>query len=219
MPLVFAVLLAAMVTGISFAFFRFAGDRLKQYKNESGTVPLRGLDEATTVAVLLALLAITVLAALMFTRMYTEVTEAYGSGAGGTAIVIGVVLATVDVLANCLVVAVHTLDGSPESGRMDALGKAVAPSLRRAKRQRDRAGLIDSRTAVLIRKADRVAAAEITEAGYRRAEADRLTDAARAVHQGTGPLSEPMTDPNGRSEYSATATPRPPSRSTSARTG
>ena len=48
--LVFAVLLAAMVTGISFAFFRFTGDRLQQYKNDAGTIPLRGLDEATTVS-------------------------------------------------------------------------------------------------------------------------------------------------------------------------
>ncbi len=39
-------MLAAMVTGISFVFFHLAGDRLQQYKNNAGTVPLRGLDEA-----------------------------------------------------------------------------------------------------------------------------------------------------------------------------
>jgi outer membrane protein OmpA-like peptidoglycan-associated protein len=39
--LVFAILLAVMVTGISFAFFRFAGDRLPQYKNDAGTVGYR----------------------------------------------------------------------------------------------------------------------------------------------------------------------------------
>ena len=38
-----------MVTGISFAFFRLAGDRLQHYKNDAGTVPLRGLDEVTMV--------------------------------------------------------------------------------------------------------------------------------------------------------------------------
>ena len=42
--LVFAVLLAAMVTGITFAFFRFTGDRLQQYKDDTGVIPLRGLD-------------------------------------------------------------------------------------------------------------------------------------------------------------------------------
>ena len=63
--LVFAVLLAAMVTGISFALFRFAGNRLQQYKDDTGTVPLRGLDKATIVSVGLALAAMAVLAALI----------------------------------------------------------------------------------------------------------------------------------------------------------
>ena len=36
----------------------------------------------------------------------------------------------------------------------------------------------------------------ITRAGHQRAAADRLIDAARAVHQGTGPLSEPAVDPD-----------------------
>ena len=39
-----------MVTCISFAFFRFTGDRLQQYKDDAGVIPLRGLDEATTVS-------------------------------------------------------------------------------------------------------------------------------------------------------------------------
>ena len=50
--LAFAVLLAAMITSISFAFFRFTGDRLQQYKDDTGTIPLRGLDEATSTSTL-----------------------------------------------------------------------------------------------------------------------------------------------------------------------
>ena len=86
--LVFAVLLAAMVTGISFAFFRFTGDRLQQYKDDAGVIPLRGLDEATTVSMGLALGAMIVLAALMFIRMRAEVLNTLGPASGGTAIII-----------------------------------------------------------------------------------------------------------------------------------
>jgi hypothetical protein len=196
--LVFAILLAVMVTGISFAFFRFAGDRLQQYKNDAGTVPLRGLDEFTAVAAVLALPAMAVLAALMFTRMHAEVIEALGPGAGGTAIIIGLTLAVISILANTLVVAVHALDGSTEADRLDALGDAVAGPLNRARRQLEQAGNLDQQIAVLAREADRVAAEGITRAGHQRAAADRLIDAGRAVHQGAGPLSEPAVDPNSQ---------------------
>jgi hypothetical protein len=196
--LVFAVLLAVMVTGISFAFFRFAGDRLQQYKNDAGTVPLRGLDEFTTVAAALALAAMAILAALMFTRMHAEVIDALGPGAGGTAIIIGLTLAVISILANTLVVAVHALDGSTEADRLDALGDAVAGPLNRARRQLEQADNLDQQIAVLARQADRAAAEGITRAGHQRAAADRLIDAARAVHQGAGPLSEPAVDPNNQ---------------------
>ena len=76
--LVFAGLLAAMITGISFAFFRFTGDRLQQYKDDTGTIPLRGLDEATYVSMGLALAAMMILAALMFIRMRAEVLNTLG---------------------------------------------------------------------------------------------------------------------------------------------
>jgi hypothetical protein len=196
--LVFAILLAVMVTGISFAFFRFAGDRLQQYKNDAGTVPLRGLDEATTVAAVLALTAMTVLGALMFTRMHAEVIDALGPGAGGTAIIIGLTLAVISVLANTLVVAVHALDGSTEVDRLDTLGEAVVGPLNQGRGQREQADNLDQQIAVLNREADRVAAEGITRAGRQRAAADRLIDAGRAVHQGVGPLSEPAVDPNSQ---------------------
>lgn len=110
--LAFAVLLAVTVTGISFAFFRFTGDRLQQYKNDIGVIPSRGLDEATTVAVGLTLGAMMILAALIFIRIRAGVLGAFGSGAGGIAIIISLALALVSILANTLVIAVHALDGS-----------------------------------------------------------------------------------------------------------
>ena len=196
--LIFAIMLAAMVTGISFVFFHLAGDRLQQYKNDAGTVPLRGLDELTVVMVSLALAAMAVLAALMYFRMHAEVINALGPSAGTTAIIIGLALATVSVLANTMVVAVHALDGSTEADRLDALGEAVQGPLDEERRLRERADTLDQDIAVLVRKAERAAARGITEAGRQRAASDQLIDAARAIHQGVGPLSEPAVDPNGQ---------------------
>ena len=102
----------------------------------------------------------------------------------------------ISILANTLVVAVHALDGPAGADRLDALGGAVAGPLNRARRQLEKADNLDQQIAVLARKADRAAAVGITRAGHQRAAADRLIDAARAVHQGTGPLSEPAVDPD-----------------------
>lgn len=194
--LVFAVLLAAMVTGISFAFFRFTGDRLQQYKDDTGTIPLRGLDQATTVSIGLALGAMMILAALMFIRMRAEVIDTLGPHAGGTAIIIGLALALVSILANVLVIAVHALDGSAEADRLDALGNAVHQALARQHHLLEQAEVLDQPIAIIGREAERVAAEGITAAGTELANADRIIDAGRAVHQGVGELSEPAVNPN-----------------------
>jgi hypothetical protein len=194
--LVFAVLLATMVTGISFAFFRFTGDRLQQYKDDTGSIPLRGLDMATNVSVGLSAAAEVVLAALMFLRMRAEVITTLGPHAGFTAIIVGVTLAAAGILANTLVIAVHALDGSAETDRLDAFGKVVGPALAAQHGLLEQAAVLDPAIAVTIREAERVANEGITAAGYERAFADRIIDAGRAVHQGIGPVSEPATDPN-----------------------
>lgn len=194
--LVFAALLALMVTGISFAFFRFAGDRLLQYKDDAGTVPLRGLDGLTALSAVLALIALTALAAMMFARMHAEVTDALGPGSGTTATVIAATLSVISILASTLVVAVHALDGSTEADRLDDLGKAIAAPLARARRQLEHAHTLDQQITILARQADRTATDGITKAGHQRAVADGLIDAARSVHQGTGPASGPSADPN-----------------------
>jgi hypothetical protein len=196
--LVFAIMLAAMVTGISFGFFRLTGDRLQQYKNHAGTVPLRGLDEATVVVGGLSIAAITVLSSLMYFRMHAEVVDALGSSAGASAFIIGLTLAMVSVLANTMVIVVHALDGSTEADRLDALGDAVSRPRNTERRMLEHADTLDQQIAVLGRKADRLAAEGITKAGRQRAGADQLIDAGRAVHQGVGPLSEPTVDPNGQ---------------------
>jgi hypothetical protein len=196
MALVFAVLLAAMVTGISFAFFRFTGDRLLQYKDDTGTIPLRGLDEATNTSMTLAAGAMIVLAVLMYLRMHAEVIDALGKHAGATAMIIGLTLAMVSILANTLVIAVHALDGSAEADRLIALGDAVAPALAYQHHLREQAATLAQPIAIIGREADRAAAEGITAAGHEYAIADQIIDAARAAHQGTGPLSDPATNPN-----------------------
>ena len=194
--LVFAVLLASMVAGISFAFFRFTGDRLQQYKDDTGVIPLRGLDEATTVSMGLAVGAMIILAALMFIRMRAEVLNALGPDAGGTAIVISAALALVSILANTLVIAVHALDGSAEADRLEALGKAIYQPLAMQQRMLEGAEALDPRIDIVGREAERVAFEGRTEAGNELAAADRIIDAGRAANQGTGPTSEPTINPN-----------------------
>jgi hypothetical protein len=196
MALLFAGLLAAMVTGISFAFFRFTGDRLQQYKDDTGTIPLRGLDEATNTSMALAAGAMIVLAVMMYLRMRAEVIDALGHRAGFTAIIIGLTLALVSILANTLVIAVHALDGSAEADRLDALGQAVAPALAHQHQLREQADTLAAPIAVIGREAERTAGEGITAAGHQYAIADQIIDAARAVHQGTGPLSDPAANPN-----------------------
>lgn len=194
--LAFAALLAMMVTGISFAFFRFAGDRLHQYKDDTGTIPLRGLDEATNVATGLAIAAAAVIASLMYLRMHAEVLITLGSHSGITAFIVGLTLATVSLLANTLVVAIHAFDGSVETDRLHALGKAIAGPLSHQRRLLERAAILDPRIAALCREAERAATAGISQAGHQLAACDRIIDAARAIHQGTSPFSAPAVDPN-----------------------
>jgi hypothetical protein len=194
--LIFAVLLAGMVTGISFVFFRFTGDRLQQYKDNTGVVPLRGLDEITNVSMGLALTAMIILAVLMFIRMRAEVLDALGPKAGGTAIVISVALALVSILANALIIAVHALDGSAETGRLEALGLAIYEPLARQHDLIEQAAVLEPQITAIGREAERVATEGITAAGNELAVADRTIDAARAINQATGPLSGPAVNPN-----------------------
>jgi hypothetical protein len=194
--LIFAVMLAVMVTCISFACFRLAGDLLRHYKNDAGTVPLRGLDDATMVIAGLALAAIAVLATLMYLRMHVEVIDALGSSACFSAVLIGLTLATVSILANIMVIAVHGLNGSPEADRLDALGSAVGKPLSNERKLNEDADAREKELAILARKAERVTAKGFTAAGHQCAASDRYIDAARAVHRGVGPLSEPAVNPN-----------------------
>jgi outer membrane protein OmpA-like peptidoglycan-associated protein len=123
--LISAGLAAVMVTGISFAFFRFTSGRLEQYKDGTGVISLCGLDEATTVSVSLALGGIITLAAPMVIRMHAEVLHALGPDADGSAIIISLALALAIILANTLVIAVRALDGSAEAGRLSTLGPVI----------------------------------------------------------------------------------------------
>ena len=196
LPLAFAVLLAAMVTGISFAFLGFTGDRLRSHKDHSGKILFSSLDGTTKAACWFAAADIMASQAIMFIRMWTEVIYALGPGAGAIAVVIALVLAIVSALANLLVIAIYALDGSDQVARLDALSAAISGPLSRANEMREKADLIPQRITARQRRAHRDAAEAVTRAGRHLAAADQVIDAARAVHQAAGPYSEPASDPN-----------------------
>lgn len=191
-----AIAMAAIATGATFVLCRHVGDRLLHYKDDEGHLSPLGMDWWTRASVVLAVVIVTVVAPFMFIRMRSEVLDDLGQKAQGTAIIVGLVLALVSVLAVYVTIAVHALDGSPETQRLDDLGKAVAGPLDMENELRRRVRELDGQLEANLRKAQRMVAEAKTRAGHRRAQADRLIDAARGIHQGVGPLSEPAVDPN-----------------------
>jgi hypothetical protein len=194
--LVFALMLACAVTGISYGFFTLAGGMLNSHKAEDGTLGLDELDPVTKAVLALAGLGVMVLALLMFVRMRAEVLQALGTDHGGAALVIALTLAMVSVLANTMVVVVHALDGSEATARLDGLGKAVRGPVSKEHQLRERAAGLNPQIEAADREAQRTAATGITQAGRQLAAADQIVDAARSLHQGVGMFSEPATDPN-----------------------
>jgi hypothetical protein len=194
--LAFAVLLSAMVTLLVFGFLAFAGYRLRGYKDHSGAIAFGDLDSLTRTACAAATTGMAVIATLMFIRMRTEVLYALGPQGWVTALVIAVVLAVVSLLANFLVVSIHAVDGSDEVARVEVLSASTSGPLARAHRMQEKAALIPNRIAVRQRRAARVAVRAVTVAGRHRAAADRVIEAAQAIHQGAGPHACPAADPN-----------------------
>ena len=139
MNLAFATALAAMVTVLAYGFLAFTGHRMRCYKNHAGTLHLDELDGFTKAAFGTAMTVITVLAALMYLRIRSEVIGALGSQAGVTALVIPLAVAVVSAVANFLVVLIHALDGSDEVARLNKLAAATRRPARKAHRLRRRA--------------------------------------------------------------------------------
>ncbi|MGO9220757.1 MAG: hypothetical protein ACLP5E_23810, partial [Streptosporangiaceae bacterium] len=135
----FAIILAGMVTVLAYGFLSFTGHRMRSYKNHAGTVHLDELDGFTKAAFGTAMAVITVLAALMYLRIRSEVIDALGSQAGVTALVIPLAVAVVSAVANYLVVLIHALDGSDEVARLGKLADATRRPIRKAHRLRARA--------------------------------------------------------------------------------
>ena len=135
----FATALAAMVTVLAYGFLAFTGHRMRSYKNHAGTVHLDELDGFTKAAFGTALTVITVLAALMFLRIRSEVIDALGPQAGVTTLVIPLAVAVVNAVANYLVVLIHAFDGSDEVHRLNKLATATRRLARKAHRVRKRA--------------------------------------------------------------------------------
>ena len=139
MNLAFAITLAGMVTVLAYGFLSFTGHRMRSYKTHAGTVHLDELDGFSKAAFGTAMAVITVLAALMYLRIHSEVTDALGPQAGVTALVIPLAVAVVSAVANYLVVLIHALDGSDEVARLDKLAAATRMPARKAHRLRRRA--------------------------------------------------------------------------------
>jgi hypothetical protein len=137
--LVFAVALAAMVTLLSYGFFSFTGHRLRSHKNHAGTIHPENVDGYTRAAFAISIVVIVVLAMLMFLRIRTEVLYALGSTAQLTALVIAVTVSVVNAVANFLVIAIHALDGSDQTARLDKLSAAIRGPLTRAHQLRKQA--------------------------------------------------------------------------------
>jgi len=145
MNLAFAIALAAMVTLLAYGFLAFTGHRMRSHKNHVGTVHLDELDGLTRAAFAAAMTVVTVVAALMFFRIHSEVVNALGPGAGASALVIPLAVSVVSGVANYLVVLIHALDGSDEVHRLDKLAAATRRPARKAHRLRKRAAQQASR--------------------------------------------------------------------------
>jgi hypothetical protein len=139
MALAFALMLAAMVTLLSYGFLAFTGHRLRTHKNHAGTVHREDVDGVTKLACALSAAVIAVIAALMFLRMHTEILYALGAGQGLTAVLIASALAVISATANFLVVAIHALDGSDEVARLNRLAAAVREPYAKSQRMREEA--------------------------------------------------------------------------------
>ena len=194
--LAFAVALAAMVTTLSYGFLSFTGNRLRTHKDHSGKIPFNLLDGFTKTTFWFAASEIAVITAIMFSRIQSEVLYALGPHAWATALAIALILAVVGGLANLLVVAICALDGSDQVARLNSLSAAASGPLSRARRMREKAALIPARITVRQRRAHRDVVQAVTRAGRHLTAADQVIDAARAIHQGAGPYSEPAFDPN-----------------------
>jgi hypothetical protein len=117
----------------------FTGHRMRSYKNHAGTVHLDEMDGFTRAAFGIALTVITVLAALMYLRIRSEVVGALGPQTGLTGLLIPMAVAVVSAVANLLVVLIHALDGSDEVSRLNKLAAPTRRPARKAHRLRKRA--------------------------------------------------------------------------------
>ena len=139
LALAFAVVLAAMVTVLSYGFLTFTGHRLRSHKNDAGAIHREDLDGASIAVSVVSVAVIAVLATLMFLRIRTEVLYALGTQAQVTALIIAVAVAVVNAAANFLVIAIHALDGSDQTARLDRLSDAIRRPLAEAHRLREQA--------------------------------------------------------------------------------
>ena len=145
----------------------------------------------------------------MFSRMWSEVLIALGNGATTTAISVAAAVTAVSVLANVMVISVHALDGSKETDQLDAFGAAIRRPLR--PEPTGCGGAPPASTTASRSASGRPSGS--WPGGESRAErpsviADEIVGNARAIHQGTGTLSEAMIPAPWAGDQPITPRPR-----------
>ena len=142
-PTLAAVLLAVLASGVAYAWLALTGERIRIFRGELGEVRWRLVGSSTWVMVAGAGLVVLALAVLMYTRVTGEVALAGGLVAPGSVTSVGLVFAALSAVGNLSVVAVHALDGSPQTQQ----GRRVGRLLRRHEREVHRHRLAVVRTA------------------------------------------------------------------------
>lgn len=210
-----AALFALIGTGVAYGWLTLVGHRLKALRDGAGEIRLLGAGRATRVLLAISAVLILTLGFLMYTRVHQEVADALGPGGLGTAAAMGLVFAVLGMVANAFVIAVHALDGSVATERLDELAAVISRPARRTQRWRRLSSFAGHRRELLSRRAQRRASVAVTSALTRRAGYERAISAARAIHQGCGPFSaepgpfaiEPRAGSGRRDGYRALGRP------------
>lgn len=120
-----ALLLAVLASGVAYTWLALTGDRIKTFRGELGEVLWRVVGATTWLMIAVSLVVVVALAVLMYSRVMGEVLAAGDAVQAGMATPLGLVFAVISAVANLSVVAVHALDGSPQSDQQRQVGRLL----------------------------------------------------------------------------------------------
>jgi hypothetical protein len=118
-----AVMLAALASGVAYAWLAMTGSALRGYRTAMGEVDWRTTGWTTRALLVIGLVVTAALAVLMYTRVAAE---AHAAGINNTlALLLGVVFAVLSAAASLAVIAVHALDGSEDVAQLRRTGRLL----------------------------------------------------------------------------------------------